>query len=63
MKALEFNQMEIVEGGGVVQVVNGACAAVSAAGIFGWIALNNPVGYVVGGVCLVNTVGQGMDWW
>lgn len=57
--------MENLEGGSFacVTVVNGVCGAITVAGIFGWIALNNPVGYVVIGACIVNGIDTGMDWW
>ena len=63
MKTLEFNQMELVEGGDAGDVVNGLCGAVAAASYFGWIAMSTPVGQVVGGICLVNLIGNGAGWW
>lgn len=65
MKTLELNKMENVSGGDFGDVVNGACAAVGVASYVGWIAvsISSPVGWVVGGACLVNVVGNGAGWW
>ena len=54
----------IMAGSGTVSnVISGVCAAVTLSGLIGAIVLNNHVGYGVRGVCLVHTVGRGMDWW
>lgn len=63
MKTLDLKRIETIEAGGFGDVVNGACAAVGAASLFGWIALSNPVGWAIGGGCLINAIGNGAGWW
>jgi len=58
MKTLELNEMESFNGGDAIDVVNGVCLAIRAAGWLGWLALNNPVGYVVTGACIVHGIAQ-----
>ena len=64
MKTIEINRLSEINGGDVGDVVSGACAAVATASLFGVIALgSSPVGWTVGGVCLINAIGGGAGWW
>lgn len=63
MKKIEITKMEAINAGDLPDVINGVCTAIALGGVLGWVALANPVGVGVSAACIVNTVGQGMDWW
>lgn len=63
MKELDLNQLENIVGGDTSDVITGACMAVGVAGALKLVAINPVVGGVIGGACIINTVGGYYDWW
>lgn len=66
MKKIEIIHLESISAGGVGDVINGACAAYAAAGLFGIVTtafISGGWGIAFGAGCLVNTVGTSNNWW
>lgn len=65
MKKLNLNQLEVIQGSDVGDVVSGACSAIMAYGVYARIvsAAIPVAGQVVMGGCTVWAIGKGFDLW
>lgn len=63
MRKINIDELELIQGGDVSDVILGACTGLGVAGLVGLITIPEPTSKVVVGVCLVNGVGGYFDWW
>lgn len=63
MKTLELKQMEIVNGGSVSGVINGACVSIGLAGALKMIVISRTAAVGLAVVCGINAAGDHYGWW